>query len=67
MHQSNSELLNFSVKFYPWLSESKSGFSANWGGVLMYWSDTISDCEEDNIFATLLYIFNGLLKLWAKL
>jgi len=67
MHQSNSELLNFSVKFYPWFPESKSGVSANWGVVLVYRIDTISDCEEDNIFATLLYIFNELLKLWAKL
>jgi len=53
MHQSNSELLNFSVKFYPWLSESKSDVSANGGSVLMYWSDTISDFKADNIFSDL--------------
>jgi hypothetical protein len=37
IHKSNSEWLNFSVKFYSWLSESKSVLSANGGSVLVFW------------------------------
>jgi hypothetical protein len=67
MNQSKSELLNFSVKFYSWISESKSVVSDNWGDVLVFWIDTICDCKEENILAALLYIIKEFLKLLPKL
>jgi len=66
MHQSSPQQMNVSVKFYSWLSEIKPDVSANGGSVLVFWIDTISACKEDNIFATLLYIFKELIKLRAK-